>query len=108
MAVSYSDAFKRQLKRLSRRNRHIRADVQPIIHQLEAGENPGDQIQGLDYRIYKVRARNTEAKRGKRGGYRIIYCLRKNGDVLLVTIYSKTEQSDVNADALVKIIREEE
>ena len=47
MAVSYSDAFKRQLKRLSRRYRHIRADVQPIIEQLEAGQTPGDQVRGL-------------------------------------------------------------
>jgi len=108
VAVSYSDAFKRQLKRLSRRYRHIRADVQPVIDQLEAGQTPGDQVRGLGHTLYKVRARNTSAKRGKSGGYRIIYYLKTDTDVLLVTIYSKSEQSDVDADELVKIIREED
>ncbi len=36
---------KRQLRRLSRKYRRIRSDVQPLIEQLEAGETPGDQIQ---------------------------------------------------------------
>ncbi len=72
MAIVYSDAFKRQLKRLSRRYRRIRSDIQPIIEQLEAGETPGDRIQSRDYTVYKVRVRNSAAKRGKSGGYRII------------------------------------
>ncbi len=108
MGVSYSDAFKRQLKRLARHNRHIRADIQPVIEQLEAGETPGDQIRGLDYRIYKVRVRNTGSKRGKRGGYRIIYWLREDDDLLLVTVYSKTEQADITAEALRRIVGEGE
>ena len=108
VAVSYSDAFKRQLKRLSRRYRRIRSDLQPIIDRLAAGETPGDQIQGLGYTVYKVRVRNTDAKRGKSGGYRIIYYLKTDIDVLLVTIYSKAEQSDIGAEDVLRIIREEE
>jgi mRNA-degrading endonuclease RelE of RelBE toxin-antitoxin system len=72
LPVSYSGAFKRQLKRLARHNRHIRADIDPVIEQLGAGKTPGDRIRGLDYRLYKVRVRNTASTRGKRGGYRII------------------------------------
>ncbi len=45
MIVSYSDAFKRQVQRLSRKYRRIRTDVQLLIEQLETGETPGDQIQ---------------------------------------------------------------
>ncbi|MES9829213.1 MAG: hypothetical protein ABW201_13175 [Candidatus Thiodiazotropha sp.] len=52
MLVSYSDAFKRQLKRLNRKYRRIRSDVEPLISQLEAGETPGDQIQGTGYTVY--------------------------------------------------------
>ncbi len=108
VAVSYSEAFKRQLKRLSRRYRHIRSDVQPIVHQLEAGEAPGEQIQGLGYTVFKVRARNTDAKRGKSGGYRVIYYLKTDTELVLVTIYSKTEQSDIGAEDVLRIIREDE
>ena len=52
---------------MSRRYRRIRSDIQPIIEQLEAGETPGDQIQGRGYKVYKVRVRNSAAKRGKSG-----------------------------------------
>jgi mRNA-degrading endonuclease RelE of RelBE toxin-antitoxin system len=106
--VSYSDAFKRQLRRLSRKYRRIRSDVQPIITQLEAGETPGDQIQGVGHTVYKVRVRNSDAKRGKSGGYRIIYYLPTQESVLLVTIYSKTEQSDIDDAEVARIISEEE
>ena len=68
MKVRYTDAFKRQLKRLCRRYRRIRTDVQPIIDQLEAGDTPGVRIQGTEHVLYKVRAPNSDSSRGKRGG----------------------------------------
>lgn len=108
MLVSYSDAFKRQLKRLNRKYRRIRSDVEPIITQLEAGETPGDQIQGTGYTVYKVRVKNSDAQRGKSGGYRIIYYLATQDSVLLVSIYSKTEQSDIDDAEVARIISEEE
>ncbi|MBK1720510.1 type II toxin-antitoxin system RelE/ParE family toxin [Thiocystis violacea] len=107
MVVSYSEAFKRQIKRLSRRYRRIRDDLQPIIDQLAAGQTPGDRIQGVGDMLYKVRVRNTSAGRGKSGGYRIIYYLRSTTDVLLVTIYSKADQSDIDVEALSRLLQEE-
>jgi mRNA-degrading endonuclease RelE of RelBE toxin-antitoxin system len=108
LVVSYSDAFKRQLRRLSRKYRRIRSDVQPVITQLEAGETPGDQVQGICHTVYKVRVRNSDAQRGKSGGYRIIYYLPTQDSVLLVTIYSKTEQSDIDDAEVARIVGEEE
>ncbi len=108
MTLQYADAFKRQLKRLSRKYRRIRSDITPILEQLNTGGYPGDQIPGVGYTLYKVRAPNRDAKRGTRGGYRIIYYLRTEDDVLLVAIYSKTEQSDISADKIQKILHEEE
>jgi len=42
MQVEYSAAFKRQLKRLTRRYRQIRNDIKPIIDELIDGKTPGD------------------------------------------------------------------
>ena len=108
MPVYYSDTFRRQLKRLSRKYRRIRADVQPLIEQLDAGETPGEQIQGTGYTVYKVRVANSDTQRDKSGGYRVIYYLQRQDDVLLVTLYSKTEQSDIEANDIIQIIQEEE
>jgi len=37
MGVEYSEAFKRQLKRLSRRYRQIKNDIKPIVDALIDG-----------------------------------------------------------------------
>lgn len=100
MVIRYTEAFKRQLERLSRRYRGIRADVQPVIDRLAAGETPGDRIPGVGHVLYKVRVKNSAAARGKRGGFRIIYYLHNGDDILLVTIYSKSEQADITAEEL--------
>jgi hypothetical protein len=39
------------------------------VTQLDAGESPDDQIQGVAHTVYKVCIRSGAAKRGKRGGY---------------------------------------
>ena len=108
MVLRYTEAFKRQLRRLGRKYRRIRHDITPILDQLSTGEYPGDQIPGTGYTLYKVRAPNRDAQRGTSGGYRIIYYLQAGDDILLVAIYSKTEQSDISADEIRKIMREEE
>ena len=41
--IEFTPEFKRNVRRLSRRYRHIRRDVDPVIAQLAAGETPGDQ-----------------------------------------------------------------
>jgi mRNA-degrading endonuclease RelE of RelBE toxin-antitoxin system len=69
MDVEYSEAFKRQLKRLSRRYRQIKKDIKPIVDALIAGKTPGDQITGTIYTLYKVRAKKSDSNRGKSGGY---------------------------------------
>ncbi|KPQ39267.1 MAG: Cytotoxic translational repressor of toxin-antitoxin stability system [Phormidium sp. OSCR] len=85
--VLVSDRFVTEIHQLAKRYRRIRLDVQPVIDQLEAGELPGNQIPGMDYTLFKVRVKNSDAQRGKRGGYRIIYYLKTETQILLVTIY---------------------
>lgn len=102
--VLVSDAFHRQLRDLAKRYRRIRSDLDPVLAQLQAGETPGDQVPGTGYALYKVRVANRDAKRGKSGGYRVIYYLQTDTDRLLVTIYSKSDQADVTAAELRRII----
>ena len=66
----------------------------------------GDQIKGVNYTVYKVRVKNTDIKKGKRAGYRLIYYIKPTSKIVLVTIYSKTEQGDIAADMICRIIEE--
>jgi len=104
--IIYGEGFKRQLKRLSRRYRQIKKDLKPVIDALQNDETPGDQIPRTDHVLYKVRAKNSDANRGKSGGYRVIYYLKTNTRCTLVTIYSKSDQEDIDPDVLDRLISE--
>ena len=106
--VRFTPEFKRNLRALSKKYRHIRSDVQPVIDQIQTGEFVGDQIPRVKYTVFKVRVKNSDIRKGKRSGYRFIYYLRTQTDVILVTIYSKLEQSDISAEQIRRILREHE
>lgn len=107
VVVSLTPEFKRDLRQLGKKYRHVKSDVQPIVDQLQNGEKPGDQIPKVQDEVFKVRVKNTDAKRGKSGGYRIIYYVPQTGKVILVAIYSKTEQEDVSAAEIRQIIEQQ-
>jgi len=104
--VEFTPEFKRNLRALARKYRHIRSDVQPVIQQLEAGEIIGDKVPRIKYEIFKVRVRNSDIRKGKRSGYRLIYHLMSPKNVILVTLYSKPDQSDISAREIKRIIAE--
>ncbi|MDQ7015805.1 MAG: type II toxin-antitoxin system RelE/ParE family toxin [Gammaproteobacteria bacterium] len=100
MNVSYTHAFQRQLKRLARKYRRIRADIQPILDR----HMPGDHVAGVAATVLKVRVSNSDANRGRSGGYRILYYVQTEDDIVLLTIYSKSEQGDVSINELREIL----
>ena len=102
--VEYTQEFKRNLRALANKYRHIRSDVQSVIDQLQAGEVMGDQVPRTRYTIFKVRVRNSDIQKGKRSGYRLIYHLRTPENIILVTIYSKLDQSDISAEQIRRIL----
>ena len=102
--VQFTPEFKRNLRALAKKYRHIRDDVAPVIEALQAGEILGEQIPGVGYTLFKVRVQNQDSARGKSGGYRVIYYLRTANNIILVTIYSKTEQADVSAAQIRRIV----
>lgn len=104
--ISFTLEFKRNLRALSKKYRSIRADIQPLIDELLLGEFPGDQVPGVSLAVFKVRLKNRDIQKGKRSGYRCIYYLKTRNDIILVTIYSKSEQSDISITRLQTILRE--
>ena len=104
--VEFTPETKRNLKVLAKKYRHIRSDVQPVIDQLRAGEVVGDQVPGTRYTIFKVRVRNSDIQKGKRSGYRLIYHLKTPTTIVLVTIYSKLDQSNISAEQIQRILIE--
>jgi mRNA-degrading endonuclease RelE of RelBE toxin-antitoxin system len=104
--VQFTPEFKRNLRALAKKYRHIRDDVAPVIAELQTGALPGDQVPGIGYTIFKVRVPNRDRAKGKSGGYRIMYYLKSTTDIILVTIYSKTEQADISTTQIRRIVGE--
>ncbi|PSR16895.1 addiction module antitoxin [filamentous cyanobacterium CCP3] len=96
--------FQGQLRKLAKRYRSIRADLQPLFDDLENGKRPGDPISGTTYTVFKVRVKNSDIRKGKSSGYRVIYQLRDKICVLLVTIYSKSDEATLAASEICEVI----
>lgn len=106
VSVGYAPQFKRDIKHLIKKYRHIRDDVENLIQQLEQGATPGDQLQGTGFTVYKTRLRSSDLRKGKSGSYRVIYYIKTAEFLLLVTIYIKTEQVDISAKEIQQLIDE--
>ena len=106
--LALTPRFKRDIRELVKRYRSIRSDIQPLIEQLQAGELPGDRIAGVKYQIFKVRLKNSNLQKGKSGGYRVIYYVKTEQEVILATIYSKSDISDVSNEVIEEAIAQYE
>jgi len=107
VSVAVARACRRHLRALSKKYRHIRSDIQPVLEAIQSGEFLGDRIPGTEYAVFKVRIRNRDIEKGKRSGYRLIYQVKTPTSVLLLTIYSKLDQGDISSNQIRKIIGEE-
>ena len=54
--------------------------------------------------MFKVRAKNSDIQKGKSGGYRVIYYLKTNTQILLITIYSKSDRTDIDTAEIGEIL----
>ncbi|WP_448599228.1 type II toxin-antitoxin system RelE/ParE family toxin [Thermoleptolyngbya sp.] len=102
--VLFADEFQRRLRTLAKRYRQIRADVKPVIDQLENGNFVGDRIPGTGYTVLKVRIKNSDIQKGKSAGYRLIYQVVSPSQVLLLTLYSKSDQADISTEETREVV----
>lgn len=96
--IIVSPDFQAQTRKLGKRYRSIRSDLKPLLDDIQSGNFMGDRLTNTGAIVFKVRLKNSDIQKGKSGGYRVIYQLRDNTCVLLLVIYSKSDQEDVSAD----------
>ena len=104
--VRISAPFQKELDRLARKYPKVIDVAASLIETLKGDERPGDKIPHIGYDVYKVRLKNPSARRGKSGGFRVVYYVQLVNSVILLTIYSKTEQTDISPDEIQHILQE--
>ncbi|MCT7991584.1 type II toxin-antitoxin system RelE family toxin [Laspinema olomoucense] len=106
--IDLTPEYRNSLKKLAKKYRNIRSDTQVVIEALQQGSRLGDRLSGFgaNLYVYKVRAKNSNIQKGKSGGYRIIYLLESETSILLLTIYSKSEQEDMTTEQIQTILED--
>ena len=106
MQILWSDDFDLQAEKLSRKHRSIYDDIDELIQRLEDGERPGYFLRGVDGLPLKwTRLGIRSARKGKRGGFRVIYYL---GDqlILLVMIDTRPDMRYVPPARILRILED--
>jgi mRNA-degrading endonuclease RelE of RelBE toxin-antitoxin system len=55
-----------------------------------------------------VRLANPSSRRGKRGGFRVVYYIRTKDIILMLSVYAKAKQADISPEKIRSIIQEYE
>lgn len=102
--VETIEHFEREAKRLKKKFPSLKMEINELIDSLE-----NDPFQGASMRdgFYKIRLSIKSKGRGKRGGARVITCVKIVAEtVFLVSIYDKSEQSDIADGELTRLLTE--
>lgn len=66
LAIKATHEFQKKVRSLTKKYRHIRSDLQPILEKLSRGEELGDRISGINAIVYKLRVKNSDTLRFKK------------------------------------------
>jgi mRNA-degrading endonuclease RelE of RelBE toxin-antitoxin system len=103
--VVAAEYFKRRYTKLRKTYRRIEEDYASLLEILENNPSEGDAVPGFGNKIYKLRMRSTNMKRGKRGGFRVIYYLSDH-IVYLLTIYAKAKREKISVKEIRAALKE--
>jgi mRNA-degrading endonuclease RelE of RelBE toxin-antitoxin system len=94
--VHLTETFQKSIKALKKKYPHVKDDLLSQIKALEEDPSAGDPIPGWNKEVWKVRVASSDVKKGKRGGYRLIY-FWKAGEmkIYLLAVYFKGEKEAI-------------
>lgn len=106
VTVETTADFDQDVKQLKKRYRRILEDLRDLIVEVTESDYRGDRLPSTGSEVYKLRARNRSARRGKSGGFRVLYTPRDKDVLLFIHIYSKSDKASVTAGEIRKLIRD--
>lgn len=102
--VFFSEEFIRRAKKLLKKYRSLKTDIADLQQSLLKNPYQGTP---LGENQYKVRLAINSKGKGKSGGARvIIYLVKENEEIYLLTIYDKEEIDNVSDSYLKQIVRD--
>lgn len=103
-SIELTDNFKREAKRLAKKYPSLKAELTSLFTALEENPRIGTPL-GSD--IYKIRVAIASKNKGKSGGARVLSFVKiTQTTVLLFSIYSKSEVSNLTDKQIRELIKE--
>ena len=104
--VQLTDTFQKSIKALKKKYPHVKNDVLAYIKALEEDPSAGDPIPGWNKELWKVRVASSDVKKGKGGGYRLIY-FWKAGEmkIYLLVVYFKGEKAKITKKEIETLLK---
>ena len=104
--VQLTETFQKSIKALKKKYPHVKDDLLANVKALEEDPSAGDPIPGWNKEIWKVRVASSDVKKGKRGGYRLIY-LWKAGEmkIYLLVAYFKGEKAEITKKEIETLLK---
>jgi len=94
--------FEKQFKRLVKKYPSLKTELITLINELKVEPDKGISM-GND--CYKIRLAITSKGKGKSGGARVItYFAITDNAIFLLSIYDKSEQSDIGDKDLLRLL----
>lgn len=99
------ESMKDAILHLKKRYPNVTEDVRRAARELQENPRGGDVVPGANL-CRKIRVANSDARKGKRGGYRLLYSVdfpaRK---IHLLLIYPKSIREDVPTLEIIKLLK---
>ena len=103
-SIVASSSFDKELKKLKKKYPSLKADVANFISILRDNPFAGVSI-GND--CYKIRMAISSKSKGKRGGARVITCVKViRQTIFLLSIYDKSDQDSIGDNELITLLEE--
>lgn len=107
--VDITPTFRKEYNRLKRRYPKTDNDFEDFLDDIEINGHLGDSIAGIivdGNKIFKKRMKNSSARKGLSGGFRIIeYLLTEDNTIYLLDIYSKSDRANITDQRIKRLIK---
>ena len=100
--IQYTDNFLKEAKQLSKKFKLLKQDLQDLIQDITINKDFGVD---LGSNLYKKRVKNSSIPTGKSGGFRVIIYYQVEDNIVLISIYSKTQKDNISDEDIEDILK---
>ncbi|MGM0519799.1 MAG: type II toxin-antitoxin system RelE/ParE family toxin [Campylobacterota bacterium] len=99
--IEYSDNFLKEAKKLSKKYKLLKTDLKQAVNEITTNKDLGVY---LGCELYKKRVKNSSIPTGKSGGFRVIIYKQVEENIILISIYSKTDKETLSDEELTELV----